>query len=280
MLRNPSGSIAISRRIVWLLAMVAGVAGAVAYMLLTAAQYRVRASVMYLESDAQSGQMAALMSRFASIGALSGFVEPTGGSERARAMAVLASRELALEFAKQRDLLPALYPERWNADTRQWIESVPGDWEVAERLQKKVLKVATDAKTEVTTVAVTWPDPAHAARIANEYVDFANARLRQSAIAENEAALTFLDKELASAGTVELREAVARISEARLKSLMLARISGDFAFKNIDRAVEPARDTRFRPSLMIAMLLAAGLAIAVLAAGYLLSREPGSRSRN
>jgi len=257
----------------WALASIIGVGGALAYLLLTPPVYRVRATVIYSESDAQPSQLAALMSQFGGLAGLQGLGTVPGGNEKSRALAVLASRKLARDFAVAEGLVPALFPDWWDSLQQSWRDAAPNDWQIADRIVRQVLKISTDPKTDVTTIVVTWPDAATAAGIANRYIRFANERLRSSVLRENEAALKFLESEMAKATTIELREAAARISEARLKALMLARISDDFAFRVIDDAVVPPKKGTARPSVAIAILLAAGLAVGAWAVLELLTRR-------
>ena len=96
-------------------------------------------------------------------------------------------------------------------------------------------------------VTVEWHDPAVAATWANELVDRLNATARRQAIEDAQGSLKFLREEQSKNDMVALQQAVGKLMEAQLQSIMLANVKQEYAFKVIYRAVAPDSDDYVRP---------------------------------
>lgn len=209
-------------------------------------------------------------------GALGGLASLAGiqtqtSSERAESLAVLESRSLGEEFLNVEDLMPGLFPERWDEATNAWIprhgKQAPSIREAFKDFSRDVRIIHEDRQTGLVVVGMYWSDPARAAALANQYVALANATLRDRAIAEAKASLEFLDAELGKTQPIAVRESIYRLVEQQTKKIMLASVRRDYAFKVIDPAVASDFDDLARPRrLMMASVGAIlGLALGILA---------------
>ena len=107
---------------------------------------------------------------------------------------------------------------------------------------------------------MTWSDPELAAKWANDMVASANARLREKAIEESQRSIEYLKREGEKTNVVAVQEAIGKLTEEQVKSVMLANVRDEYAFKVIDPAVMPEyRDiVRPRRALMLALGLVMG----------------------
>jgi LPS O-antigen subunit length determinant protein (WzzB/FepE family) len=184
------------------------------------------------------------------LGGLAGSLLPMGSSE-AESVATLKSLAIAEALIRQRDLLPVLFEDRWDASQGAWIVEKPGDeptvGDGVRLFDRRIRSVDHDRKTGVITVAVEWTDREQAADWANGLVQLANQSLRQRAIDEAQDMLKYLESELGQTSKVELRTSMFQLVEAQQKTLMLANTREEYALRVVDPAVTPGIRDRVRP---------------------------------
>jgi uncharacterized protein involved in exopolysaccharide biosynthesis len=221
------------------------------------------------------------------LGQLSGLASLAGiqlGGESSRleeALAVLRSRQFTEKFVADQQLMPQLFPRKWDARENRWKvapEKTPTLAEGYKRFDKKVRTVTHDKKTDLVTVAIEWPDAAAAARMANELIARLNAEMRERAIVRTNAAVGYLQKELEATTAVDTRAAISRLMEAQINQRMYANVTQEYSLRVIDRAMPSDPKDVARPKKL--MLLALGVtlgfalgALGVLAAPALLPRR-------
>jgi hypothetical protein len=193
-----------------------------------------------------------------SLGVLAG-IRDDSTARMLEALAILRSRSLIEQFISGREMLPALFPEKWDASRSEWFspQDVPSLWDGYLRFSEEVLSVTEDVREGLIYVRITWTDPAIAAQWANALVTVANNRIREEVIQEASANVTFLREELERTALLELRQAIFALIEVQVRKTMLANTRPDYAFKVIDPAKEKDIDAFDYPKA--AILLPAGL---------------------
>jgi LPS O-antigen subunit length determinant protein (WzzB/FepE family) len=162
-----------------------------------------------------------------------------GGGRKVEAFATLTSSGFAREFITSENLMPILFADRWDPNTRNWrAGKKPPTLEAGvKQFTAGVRKITQDRKTQLVTVSVQWYSPQLAAAWANRTVDMVNDRLRTVAINQTDRSIEYLNKELAKADTVEMQHAIYRVIEDQVKRAMLANVEREYAFRVIDPAV-------------------------------------------
>lgn len=257
-----------------LLTVLGAVAGVATALLMTPV-YRAQAVVVPREDSASGVLGRSIMGQLGGLAGLAGGMLPTGANE-AEILATLRSRALVERFIEERDLLPVLFEDDWDAERGTWTETdprrIPTLRDGFRVFDRRVRTVQEDRKTGLVTVAIDWKDPAVAADWANGLVALANETLRQRAIQEATDTLAYLDRELGRTEKVELRTSMFQLVEAQQKTLMVANTRPDYALRVIDPAVTPAPRDRLRPKRALISIAAtmlgglAGCAVAILIA--------------
>jgi uncharacterized protein involved in exopolysaccharide biosynthesis len=226
------------RMLVILTAFVMGLATTYAFT----AREQFRAEVLLKPADTRtnsglSGQLGGL-GGLASIAGIN-----LGTNNSAEPLAVLTSREFTAAFIEDLNLLPVLFPRRWDAIAKGWKPSIlssPPDIRDAVRyFNKSVRAVQEEKKTGFITMSVEWSDPKIAADWANLLVDRLNERMRNRALTESALNVSYLKEELASSNLVALQQSIGRVLENELQKLMLAKATKEYSFKIIDHAQPP-----------------------------------------
>jgi uncharacterized protein involved in exopolysaccharide biosynthesis len=171
--------------------------------------------------------------------------------------AMLQSRHLIEEFVKREDVLPLLQK---NAKAPESV------WKLVQRFKRTVLDIQEDKVKGTTTITMDWPDPAVAARWANEFVKLGNDLIRNKAIADASRSVDYLNQQLEHTSSVEVQHVMYNLIESQTKTLMLANGRIEYAFTIVDPAVTP--EVRVRPwrSLMAATGVVLGFLLGSLIA--------------
>jgi uncharacterized protein involved in exopolysaccharide biosynthesis len=238
-----------SWKLIVLIAFVCAVAAA-AFSYLVTPTYR---AVTIISPVNQTGSAGALRSQFGGLAALAGIDLGSGGRDKEQALATLKSPGFAREFIVSQNLLPVMYPEKWDAASKSWkAGEKPPSLEVAvKRFTSSVRRVDEELRTGIITLSVEWYSPQLAARWANQLVERVNERMRLDATRNAERSIQFLNQELAKSPQVELRMAIFRLVEEQVNHAMLANVQREYAFRVIDPAVPPDMRVSPRRTMMV-----------------------------
>ncbi len=207
------------------------------------------ASIVFapISDDSSSGRLGGLSSLVGSLGGLASVAGLSlgGGERRAEYLAILQSESLTERFISENNLLPELFYDKWDAANHRWQsmapDKVPTLWKGNEFFKKSVRKVATDPKSGLTTLTITWRDPRTAAVWANQLVELANNTIRGHTITESERNISYLNEQLNKSTMVAVQNSLSTLLETEIKKVMLARGSDEYAFRVLDTAVPPER---------------------------------------
>lgn len=209
-------------------------------------------------SNTNTGGMGSGMaSQLGGLAALAG-ISVGGDSKKSESLAVLQSEALTEKYIDQNKLLPILYKHDWDDTKGTWktkSADVPTLWKANQYFKKSVRGIATDAKTGIVTLTITWKDPIIAANWANGLVKMTNEFLRAEAISESERNIAYLSEEAAKTNIVEAQKAIYTILEGEINKAMLARGSEQYAFKILD----PARPSEKASSPLKSLWVVIGL---------------------
>ena len=215
------------------------------------------------------GRLGGLSSMVSQLGGLASLAGLSLGedTQRAETLAVLESSALTERYIAQNDLLPELFRKQWDPQRRQWKVSAPRQmptlWKANQLFDKKVRTIATDAKSGIVTMKITWTNPAEAAAWANGLVAMTNDYLRGKAIAEAERNIAYLNDQAEKTNLVQVREAIYAILESEINKEMLARGTQEYALKVLDPAQPPERPSSLSHTewLLLGLLGSTGLAL-------------------
>lgn len=127
-----------------------------------------KAQVTLMPIGGQKG--GGISSAVAQIG-LGGLLGSLGGnsSNVAQIMAILKSRTLSEKIIERNNLLPLLFPRRWNDAEGKWKKEAPS-MEDAVRALGEVVDFFEDKKSQTVSISAEFKLPEVAAKVANDYV--------------------------------------------------------------------------------------------------------------
>lgn len=192
------------------------------------------------------GALSSIASQFGGLASLAGLTS-AADSKKWESIAVLQSEALTENYIRSNNLLPVLYPKLWDAKKNDWKQldsrKKPTLWKANQFFKNDIRTVSTDIRTGLISVSITWTDPAIAAKWTNDLVRLANDYLREVAIRESERHIAYLTEEATKTNVVEAKHAIFSVMETELNKSMLARGSEEYAFRVLDPAAVPEKQS-------------------------------------
>lgn len=249
---------------------------------LTTPVYRATTVLVSAHAD-RAGLSSTLSSALGPLGDLASLAGVNMGISSAasdEALAVLNSRQFTESFINDNNLMPELFPNEWDVTTGKWkvsSDKQPTSARAYKYFDTKIRSVVDDKKTGLVFLRIDWKDRAKAAAWANDLVQRLNAEMRARAIAQTDASLGYLQKELAATSVVDAREAINRLVEAQINQRMLANVTKEYVFRVVDRAMAPDRDDVVKPKKLVLIAVGMFLGLTVGGAAALLFRRKDER---
>lgn len=244
-----------------------GLVSAAAVIVFVNPVYQVEALVAPVE-DSENSMFSNFQGQLGGLAAIVGLdASGAGASRSTEAIATLESRRFVEQFIRQYDLLPALFPNEWDAAAAEWrsgdIDAQPSLWDGYRKFTEDVLRVGMDAKSGLITLRVTWQDPETAATWASDLIYLINREMRDRVIAEAQKSIEFLNEELERTNAVEIRQSIYNILETQIRRIMLANVQSEYAFRVIDPPLPPDEDGYSWPRarILLPLGLLAGFAL-------------------
>lgn len=223
-------------------------------------KYRAEVVIVPVKADDARAALSSMVGQLGGLASLAGLAMPSGGNKD-EYLQYLNSSNFTGRFIEDEKLLPVLFADRWDPAKGRWTvespEDVPTLADGVRMFDRTIRSVQEDRRTGIVKLSIVWTDREVAAHWANLLVQRVNRDLRQRAIEESQASINYLNAELAKTNVIELREAIYRLLENQLKSVMLANVREQYAFKVIDAAIAPDADDFVRPKRFAMMLLGA-----------------------
>ncbi len=220
-----------------------------------------------------------LAGRLGGLAGLAGLTLNTGG-DNTQAFAVLSSRAFAESFIVDNQLMPALYPDDWDAVKKAWKSSDPLEqpsvWEAVKFFTEDVVLLEQDAVTGLVMLAIEWTDPEVAATWAQQLVERINQQLRTRDLEQAERKLEYLNAQLGEASLLEVRQAISGVIEEQIQTVTLAKGEPEYAFRVIDPPRAPMERVRPKRALICVLAALAGglVSLCVVLALYLQAPRP------
>jgi uncharacterized protein involved in exopolysaccharide biosynthesis len=229
--------------------------------------YKTEATLIPTETAGSSGVLQRL-GELGGLASLAGLAIDTNGKQTTESIALIRSRQFAMAFISDENLLPVLFAKKWDQNRHAWKvsgDNIPTENDAYEYFDKKVRSVSEDKKTSLITLTIKWRDRRLAAAWAAELITRLNNEMRARAIRESNASIALLNEQLASTSVIPLQQSLSALIEAQVKQRTFALVRPDFAFRIIDPAVIPdAKDYIFPKRVVFVLFgIVAGLILAI-----------------
>lgn len=175
-------------------------------------------------------------------------------------IAVLESRKFTESFIEEYDMLPKLFPEKWDVNTNSWKDDQPSLWDAYFLISKKIRTVDHDIRKGLITLTIDTNDPELSMEIANKMVSAINDYIRKESIVETNETIEYLKVELLKTDIVDIKRSLNSLLEDQLKTVMVASTKEEFAFKVIDPGYTPNKKVApYRALIMVVSTTLSGI---------------------
>jgi uncharacterized protein involved in exopolysaccharide biosynthesis len=205
-----------------------------------------KADITLVPSDETLGlDQNSLLGGFSGIASLVGAGVGALGNKESEAIAILKSRGLIWSYMQANDLLPILFPNKWDSSAHKWKSDkksyVPTLADGYKKFDKDIRNVVENRKTNIISLYITWQDPRLARQWADGLVDAANDLLRRQQIERSTKNLDYLKTASEKTSIMEVKNSIYKLMESEIKKQMIAMGNKDYAFRVVDPAVVPER---------------------------------------
>ena len=226
--------------------------------------YRAHVLLSPIEEDSEGG-LSALASRYSGLAAMAGITIPNrGGIKKSdESLAILQSRSFISKFIQDENLMPLLFEDTWDNEKGKWtVGSIPTKG-MAFSLFSSIVNMSTDRQTGLVTLTVDWKDSVLVAEWANKLIKKLNFYVKDKRVAEVNKNMEFLQKQLSSTNIAENRAILYDLIESNTKTIMLANVTDEFAFKVLDPAFVPEGRIKPKRKMIVMFGLFIGLGMGV-----------------
>jgi len=244
----------------------------------------------------ESGGSSIAASIMQQVGGLSAIGIPDSSSS-AEIVTLLQSNILREKIISQYNLLPVLFSDQWDENTKHWkkrawynplflisslmrlikpvdkngmekIEGIPDVWDGLRELDDMV-KIYSNVKDKTITIVVEFDDPVSAANIAGYFLAALNDHMSSEA---KRVALTnrkYLEQQLDQTADPFIKQKIYNLIAQQIETSMMAEVKENFAFKVIDPPKAPDRKMKPKRAQMTLLSLLASLLIGIAIAFFL-----------
>ena len=229
------------------------------------------------------GGMGGLASKFGGLASLAGINLGGGGGidKTALALEIMKSRVFVTKFIKQHDLLvPLMATKGWdqannqliyeaddyNFEDEKWVRQVKAPFKPEPSSQeaykefKKIVSTSQDKTSSMVTISVKHYSPEIAKQWVDWLIDAINEEMKTRDLSEAQKSISYLEQQLTKTRLNDLQNVLFEIIEEQTKTIMIAEVREQYAFKTIDPAlVSEVKSAPNRPFLCILGVLLGGV---------------------
>lgn len=269
----------------WIIAcaFVFGLIGGI-YALMQPNIYESSALIAPADGD-QTNQLAGLAGQFGGVASLAGINLGSQGTDKTTlALQVLQSRKFIGDFIEKHKIKPILMAttgwdkdteqleyntDLYNPETKEWLKKdnkslEPSRLKTIQYFLKKILSVEQDSKTNMTTVSIDFYSPVIAQQWVTWLINDLNEEIRQQDMSEAQSNMQYLEQQIAETSLADNRTMLFKLIEQQTKTLMLAKVRKEYAFKTIDPAVIESDEVKPKTKVVIGLSIMIGLIISIL----------------
>ncbi|ACF14514.1 lipopolysaccharide biosynthesis protein [Chloroherpeton thalassium ATCC 35110] len=216
----------------------------VLYALFATPIYRGEVLLAPAQEDNRS-KMSILAAQYGALASLAGF--DFGGLNSNKIdeyIALIKSRAFIADFINEENLMPILFEDDWNKDENKWMvekNDIPTIGKAYELFSKDIITIDKDKESGLVSLSIDWRDSVLAANWANKIVKKFNNYQKRVQVQDSKKSLDFINKQLENTSIVENKNTLYKLIEMNTKTLMIAEITDEFAFKVLDPAVVPEK---------------------------------------
>ncbi len=241
----------------------AGVAAVIASLLMTNIY---RSETMIVPTAQEKGSGLSALGGFGAMIASEAGIGAGGSLEQFEV--VLKSRELTHTIVKEKNLLPVIFKDSWDAAAKKWKDEPPKMEDIYKAVQS-VLEVKPDKKKNVMMVAFQSKDPEMAKRVLDYFIVGMSELLRRQKLDEAQAQQKHLYQQLGQTTDPLLKNKLYELIAKQIEAETLANVQKYYSFNIVDPSYVPERKFKPKRAQICVLSVVVAFFIAIFAAFFL-----------
>jgi uncharacterized protein involved in exopolysaccharide biosynthesis len=246
--------------------------------------YTAKAVLKPTSQTQTGGKVSSLMAQFGGLASLAGIAMPSSTSST-EMVNLLESNILRKEIIENYQLLPVLFPKKWDKEKKTWKkpgaiinllvlntklnsnaskkeQGVPSTWDGIRALNG-IVKINYDMKEDIITISVNFPDPDMAAKIVNYFIVILNEHMSSEAKRIAVVNREYLEKQLLATNDTLVRQKIYNLIAEKIETIMMAEVKEGFAFKVLDPPMAPDKKSKPKRTRMAVVAFMVSLFLGV-----------------
>ena len=189
-----------------------------------------------------------------------------GGSQNTlmTTMSLLESRFFVYTFVNKHNVLPILFEDKWNKETKNWKSGIkPGPGLIFKEFNK-IYSISEDVVSTEIRISIEWKDANLAQSWVTLIVNDINVIMKKRDQEEAAKSLEFLYDRLSKVTLIEMKPILLNLISSETQKLMLADIRDEYALETIDPAILPEKSTWPNKILFAIIGLLSGILVAIV----------------
>jgi uncharacterized protein involved in exopolysaccharide biosynthesis len=196
------------------------------------------------------GRLSALAGQFGGLASLAGIAMPSSASS-VEMVNLLKSNILKKEIIENNQLLPILFPKRWDKKNKTWKKpGVPKTWAGIRKLNG-IVTINYNIKDDIIIISAEFNDPDMAAQIVNYFIialsEHISSEAKRMAITNKE----YLEKQLQETRDPIVQQKIYNLIADKIETTMMAEVKEGFAFKVLDPPMAPDMKSKPKRAQMV-----------------------------
>ena len=251
--------------------------------------YKANTVLTAVSTNGQGGMLSSLAQQFGGIAALAGL---SIGSSSGEIESYLNSNRFREELIDKYNLLPVIFSDSWDKEGGKWkkpgivsryllqIKSVispqqkkkkgdsfaPSVWDGMRALEKNIINVTTDKKSDSVTISVNMDDPDVAAEVASDAINTLRALMSADAQDVADVNRKKLEDLLKHTSDPTIRQNIFALLNQQIQNSLMSEVNQNFAFKIIDPPMAPDQKAKPKRTLMVVLSFVISLCLGVFVA--------------
>jgi uncharacterized protein involved in exopolysaccharide biosynthesis len=252
--------------------------------------YTAKAVIKPVSPEKGSARLSSLAAQFGGLASMAGIAMP-GAASSTELVSLLKSNVLKKQVIEKYNLLPVLFPQKWDAEKKVWKKqesggfslnpmvllsnlvpknesapkkdpAIPDTWDGIRALDK-IVNVNYNLKEDIITITVNFRDPEMAAAIGNHYLIALNEHISSEAKRMAVVNKEYLEKQLKETNDSLVQQKIYTLIAEKIETMMMAEVKEGFAFKTLDPPMAPDQKSKPKRAQMVVVAFIASLFLSI-----------------